>query len=571
MILPYAAGKATDVTVSPIQRYSEYMKKQLFALGLILAVMFSGSAAVFADTYASGSATVAASSSFPCVSFDQSFGFGSRNPHVVQLQQYLGISPTGYFGPLTRGKLQIFQSTHGIPATGFFGPLSRAFLGNLICGTNPPPTNAPVISYLSPTSGAVGTSVTITGSGFDSNSYVLIDGGSSGAVFSNDGTHITFAIPSYVGANCNHFLQGSVCPMYARLISPGVHSVSVTTKNGTCNSVNFTVTDTTCPNGACGSNRPPVISGGSFPTTLTVGQTGTWTVNASDPENGSLSYGVNWGDSNQCTYPYACAGVSASASVQQTSTFTHSYANPGTYTITFVVTDTGGLTAQTSTTVQVGNNQTAAPTISYLAPSSGAVGTTVTIHGSGFTATGNHVNFADATAWGAGTYSTEISSPDGMTLSFVVPASKGACPPGAYCTLVYWPPYQPGLYSVSVTNVNGTSNSSTFAITDSNDSGINGTVTVGPTCPVQYYPPQPQCADRPYQTTLNIQSQNPTIDAVRTVSSDANGRFSVTLPPGTYTISQASSSVYPRLSPQTVTVYAHQYANVNLTFDSGIR
>ncbi len=48
--------------------------------------------------------------------------------------------------------------------------------------------------------------------------------------------------------------------------------------------------------GVTSVNQPPVISGVSGPTTLRVGETGTWTVQASDPENGTLSYSVIWGD-----------------------------------------------------------------------------------------------------------------------------------------------------------------------------------------------------------------------------------------------------------------------------------
>ncbi|MEK7501458.1 MAG: PKD domain-containing protein [Patescibacteria group bacterium] len=95
--------------------------------------------------------------------------------------------------------------------------------------------------------------------------------------------------------------------------------------------------------------RPPVISGGTFPTKLNVSETGMWSVNASDPQNGSLSYSVNWGD-----YSAGYAGVSAlGINYVQTSTFTHSYQNPGKYTVTFTVKNSAGLTAQTSATVQV--------------------------------------------------------------------------------------------------------------------------------------------------------------------------------------------------------------------------
>ncbi len=108
------------------------------------------------------------------------------------------------------------------------------------------------------------------------------------------------------------------------------------------------------------TSQPPVISGGTFPTTLTVGQTGTWAVNASDPQNGSLSYSVNWGDNGSaCPVGYVCAN--SASLVVQNSTFTHSYASAGNYTITFSVTDSAGLSAQTTTTVNVTATPVACP------------------------------------------------------------------------------------------------------------------------------------------------------------------------------------------------------------------
>jgi hypothetical protein len=104
------------------------------------------------------------------------------------------------------------------------------------------------------------------------------------------------------------------------------------------------------------SNRSPVISGGTFPTSLTVGQRGTWTVNASDPQNGSLSYSVNWGDTSPCNLGATmCPASVASTAFTQSATFTHSYSKAGSYTATFEVKDAAGLTAQTSATVRVGN------------------------------------------------------------------------------------------------------------------------------------------------------------------------------------------------------------------------
>ena len=111
----------------------------------------------------------------------------------------------------------------------------------------------------------------------------------------------------------------------------------------------------TPPYGNQSTNQAPVISGGTFPTTLSVGQTGTWTVNASDPQNGSLSYSVDWGDTYTCPVGYTCTTAAQAKAIVQTSTFTHSYSAAGTYTVTFYVQNSAGLRAQTSATVTVGS------------------------------------------------------------------------------------------------------------------------------------------------------------------------------------------------------------------------
>src|SRR6185369_4297975 len=101
-------------------------------------------------------------------------------------------------------------------------------------------------------------------------------------------------------------------------------------------------------------NKPPVISGFSGPTTLSLNSTGTWTINASDPEGGQLSYQVWWGDENVYAPMMNAAGTARD--FVQTTTFTHAYANAGTYTVTMLVHDSAGQEAKTSTTVNVGNN-----------------------------------------------------------------------------------------------------------------------------------------------------------------------------------------------------------------------
>ncbi len=113
------------------------------------------------------------------------------------------------------------------------------------------------------------------------------------------------------------------------------------------------------------TNRAPVITGGTFPASLKVGEQGTWTVNAYDPESGPLSYRVVWGDEP------VTVGVKAAIAAIQSSSFTHVYYSAGTYNPIFYVTDNAGNTAQTSATVSVGGTtQTNGQVVTTVDPAS---------------------------------------------------------------------------------------------------------------------------------------------------------------------------------------------------------
>jgi hypothetical protein len=99
------------------------------------------------------------------------------------------------------------------------------------------------------------------------------------------------------------------------------------------------------------ANKAPTISGFSGPTTLATDAEGTWKLNAKDPEGGELNYQVWWGDENVYASNYTTAA--AAREFTQSTTFTHAYANPGTYTVFITVRDSGGQEAKTSMTVKV--------------------------------------------------------------------------------------------------------------------------------------------------------------------------------------------------------------------------
>jgi len=104
-------------------------------------------------------------------------------------------------------------------------------------------------------------------------------------------------------------------------------------------------------------------------------------------------------------------------------------------------------------------------------------------------------------------------------------------------------------------------------------SGFYGVAMLGPTCPVQRDPPDPACADKPYNGTLALT----TSDGARTVTTfqpDAQGAFNVSVAPGTYDVQRADAgaSSLPRCAaerPIVVTQGAWTLANVSC--DTGIR
>jgi hypothetical protein len=64
------------------------------------------------------------------------------------------------------------------------------------------------------------------------------------------------------------------------------------------------------------------------------------------------------------------------------------------------------------------------------------------------------------------------------------------------------------------------------------NAGVEGQVLIGPMCPVvQAGTP---CPDQPFQATLTFLDQNG--NTVSRTQSDAQGKFRVSLPPGTYTL-----------------------------------
>ncbi|HEX9846368.1 MAG TPA: hypothetical protein VGA92_07915 [Candidatus Nitrosotenuis sp.] len=101
---------------------------------------------------------------------------------------------------------------------------------------------------------------------------------------------------------------------------------------------------------------------------------------------------------------------------------------------------------------------------------------------------------------------------------------------------------------------------------------IVGVVMLGPTCPVVENPLDPECADKPYETTLVVTTADQS-RVIKEFSSDANGKFSVEVSPGEYAIrSAAAANVLPYCSSNdTIKLSANDYTEITVHCDTGIR
>ncbi len=98
---------------------------------------------------------------------------------------------------------------------------------------------------------------------------------------------------------------------------------------------------------------------------------------------------------------------------------------------------------------------------------------------------------------------------------------------------------------------------------------INGAVLLGPTCPVERDPPDPNCSPKPYATTIRISTNGV---PYATITTSAAGTYTTTLPAGTYTfLPKGGANGFPRCSETQVMVTAKETKTVNLECDTGIR
>jgi peptidoglycan hydrolase-like protein with peptidoglycan-binding domain len=220
------------------------------------------------------------------------------------------------------------------------------------------------IYSITPTTGPVGTTISITGFGFSNSNIVHLGSGAIGnvpisssiaiACTTNPSCHgginqtLVITVPSSIGPYCP---PGSMCAMYMQLLTPGPYTIYVANDSGTSNAVSYTVTGT---NPVPPPITAPTISGIDAPTILTLGTIGIWTVHATAPAGSTtnLHYSVTWGDNETAVTTLAPSNQSFQSS-QSSATFTHIYSQAGTYTATFTVSNDSHLSSTVSSTITV--------------------------------------------------------------------------------------------------------------------------------------------------------------------------------------------------------------------------
>lgn len=99
------------------------------------------------------------------------------------------------------------------------------------------------------------------------------------------------------------------------------------------------------------------------------------------------------------------------------------------------------------------------------------------------------------------------------------------------------------------------------------DSGIEGTVLIGPMCPVVQE--GQECPDQPYQAILTVNSPNGV--RIVQVQTDEQGRFKIPLMPGEYILHPESPNGIPYASEQPFKVEDGAFTQILVNYDSGIR
>ena len=85
-------------------------------------------------------------------------------------------------------------------------------------------------------------------------------------------------------------------------------------------------------------------------------------------------------------------------------------------------------------------------------------------------------------------------------------------------------------------------------------------------------PPDPDCADKGYETTVQVIKKNGTKSSLfASVETDKDGNYKVVLPPGEYQLQALGGRPFPSCAWEEITIESSTILTRDLSCDTGIR
>jgi len=252
--------------------------------------------------------------SFAFASFDTNLNYGASGSAVLSLQQFLVAQnyqgsgswmETGYFGKATVTAVQQFQNQQGItPASGFFGPATRARANQMSSNDN--------------------SVSTVTNTNSNDNSIAATIASLRAQI-----QQLEFQIAALSGGNTNNGNTTTQCTS-----AP----IPTTVCSGTWSAA--TVSNGCTLSWQCVVNTPttPTTSGTYSIVSVTPSSGNPNTVNVVVTASSCAPSTISWGDGSTPVgkAEFGSGGCNFLPSNNSNTTFTHTYTNPGTYTISIL-------------------------------------------------------------------------------------------------------------------------------------------------------------------------------------------------------------------------------------------
>lgn len=335
----------------------------------------------------------------------------------------------------------------------------------------PTSTTAPTLTSISPTSGKIGDTITLTGTSFSSDAKVLwdkhsTDGLTTAVLKRIDDSTLTVTVPRETRL-CEPTPEATVtCEAYSGALGVGKHQLSVKTAAGTSNEVQLVVSDpSTVTSTEVTLSLPKVTytKGETLVATLRNERTSSITL-------GSGSCAITFDKAGAPSREGACKRDALTLKAGESITREYTPTEVGSYTVSVFQSSmklSASVVEAAAPVPSITPEKPIAPTLSSIAPTSGAIGSQITLKGLGFTDATTVLWDGHEGYYVNGKLGGVVASSDGSTLSLTVPSEHRMCDePLATCEAE-----SSGLmeraYKVSVKTVAGTSNEQSFSVKNS--------------------------------------------------------------------------------------------------------